>query len=193
MVSNEGRWPPKQCEMPDLASVSHTRTLSVIGNFMVRGTGAETYGHGASFLNFVRLVDQATREYKLAHAALARCVSGRTIAWESLLRATDHMENLVTALHRAATIIKNDAAQQGHDVLSSDAFDRLLGLRTSISRRDEEISEGTLSRGQPIALLVKSDAVELGGYEIYYTELASWLRHLHKIVDRLIDNQIANR
>jgi hypothetical protein len=179
--------------MPDLANVSDTRTLSVIGNFMVRGTGAETYGHGASFLNFVRLVDQATREYKLARAALARCVSGRTIAWESLIRATDHMENLITALHRAATIIKDDAARQGHDALSNDAFSRLLGLRKSMSQRDDEIAEGTISPDQPIALLVKSDAIELGGYEVYYTELASWLRHLHTIADHLIDGQIAKR
>ena len=193
MSRDEGRWPPKQCEMPDLSSVSDTRTLSVIGNFIVRGIGAETYGHGASFLNFVRLVDQATREYKLARSALAKSVSSKTVVWELLLRATDHMENLVTALCRAVGMIRNEAAQRGHEVLPSDAINRLHGLRRSISQRDEEISQGIIAPGQPIALRVKSDAVELGGYEVYYTELASWLRRLHRLADHLIDGQLAKR
>jgi hypothetical protein len=54
------------------------------------------------FMNFSRLTDKALREYDAARAELLRLVSPHVgLGTSSYLRAIDHMENCVSATHRA--------------------------------------------------------------------------------------------
>ena len=53
------------------------------------------------FMNFCRLTDKALREYDAARAELLLFVSNRGPRINPYLRAVDHMENCVSAAHRA--------------------------------------------------------------------------------------------
>ena len=73
-----------------------------------------------------------------------------------------------------------------HNVLAS-AGEKITNFRNLIEHLDDGILKGNIPTGSPIALLVKSDSIELTGIEIYFTDLAKWIQELHKLATDLVN------
>jgi len=65
--------------------------------------------------------------------------------------------------------------------------DFIITFRNAIEHLDDGILKGNIPNGSPIALLVKSDSIELTGNEIYFADLAKWIQELHKLATDLVN------
>jgi len=104
------------------------------------------------FMNFSRLTDKALREYDAARAELLLFVSPRVgLGTSSFLRAIDHMENCVSAIHRA---VLNAQALQANKIgrtgprLTQRQEQRLAYLRNAIEHSERNCS-GSGSKKSP--------------------------------------------
>jgi hypothetical protein len=72
-------------------------------------------------------------------------------------------------------------------ILSDSEGKRLIDMRNAIEHLEGYIREGKIVEGQPFFLLMQNDRVELLGEEIYYSELANWIKQLHTLANELAD------
>ncbi len=70
-------------------------------------------------------------------------------------------------------------------ILSGDVVSRIVTIRDAIEHIEEKIARGEVVDGDTIALAVKSDSIEFRGEEIYFTELAEWIRELDDLARQL--------
>lgn len=184
-MTNEGRWPPKRCEMPDLSGEPDKKILGHVLNVFFRGAGPKDWQAPAFSRNFVRLCDLATHEYELARATLVEQVNTPNNVMSPLFRAVEHFEQCLSALQRAQRFARHKKGPKlpPSDVLSKIVTKRLFKIRNAIEHTDDCIRKCQISENEPIMLVVKSDSVELGGIEIYYNELAELIRALNKLAE----------
>lgn len=184
-MTDKGRWPPKRCEMPDLSGEPDKKILDHLLNVFFRGAGPKDWRAAVFSRNFVRLCDLATREYELARASLVEQVNTPNNVMSPLFRAVGHFEQCLFALRRALRFARHKKGPKLHpsDVLSKIVTKRLRDIRDAIEHTDERIRKDQISENEPIMLVVKSDSVELGWNEIYYNELAEWIRALNKLAE----------
>ena len=209
-----GRWPPRRCDMPDLQGLSGQRAFDLIDHsILVKGGCLKSPQALAFVASFARLLDKTSREYRYAHAALLasadirqtiRAGSSPTLHDKSILagdiqsannllfQAGDHVENCITALRRTIVFARHIRRDQrspqiprGLPVLSDGMVNRIDTIRNAIEHIDERIARGEMVDGATITVTVKSDSIELGGEEIYFTELADWIRQLDFLVEKL--------
>lgn len=186
------RWPPKTNEMPDLTNL-HANIPCVISNFLLQGVGPDDGNVRALWLNYIRLVDQMLWEYNAVRDALQLYIDTPNITFSPLFRAIAHMETCVNTMRRAilfARRMRNHKDSPKIDklkVLSSNAGDRLVGIRNAIEHLENLILKGEIAEGDATTLLVQSDRVELLGNEIFYNELADWAIELHALSTQLTD------
>ena len=105
------------------------------------------------FMNFSRLTDKALREYDAARAELLLYVSPHDgpLRITPYLRAIDHMENCVSAAHRAvlnAQALQENKIGRSAPRLTPRQEDRLAYLRNAIEHSDEKLL-GKKSRQEP--------------------------------------------
>jgi hypothetical protein len=196
------RWPPKRCEMPDLSNMSDKLTISYFMNQTFGRTGLQLDGPGGyQFLVLIRLVDKTLLEYEQAREYLQRYVDSNNKT-SQFMRCVGHMENCVDSLHRCflhmeglrVSLHKERERESDplphigrEEVPKKSSRDRVMRIRHAIQHMDERISKGRAGADiAPIGLNVKSDSIELDHEEIYFAELASWIRQVYKVAERLI-------
>ena len=192
VAEKAGRWPPKSCEMPDLSNLTDKNTLGVLLGLFFRKAGPSDYQAKALWVNYIRLVDQVVREYKAAREALQLYVNTPNNVMLPLFQCIGHFESCISLMKRAIVFARRMRRHRGgpqigkHDVLAS-AGEKIINFRNAIEHLDDDILKGNVPIGSPIALMVKSDSIELTGNEIYFTDLAKWIQELHKLATDLVN------
>ena len=146
------------------------------------------------FMNFCRLTDKALREYDAARAELLLFVSrddGLRIS--PYLRAIDHMENCVSAAHRA---VLNARALQANKIgrtgprLTQLQEQRLAYLRNAIEHSDEKLlgnqkfkNNPPFDKIDPYSLRLANTSMVIGKNVLTYKELVSAMTKCHKTIE----------
>jgi hypothetical protein len=202
--NESGRWPPRRCEMPDLSNLSAKLTVNYILNYTFGNAGLQMGGSGQyQFLNLIRLVDKTLLEYEQARDYLQRYVDSHNKT-SLFLRCVDHMETCVDSLHRvflhleglkASLHEKQERTARTNESLpqirrgelpGKNARKRIRRIRHAMQHMDERIGRGEAGADiAPIGLNVKSNSIELDHEEVYFAELASWIRQMHEFAEQL--------
>jgi hypothetical protein len=171
--------------MPDLSEESDKKILFHLLNVFFTGGGPSDYQAAAFSRNFIRLCDQATKEYELARQALMEQVSTPNNVMSPLFQAAGHFEQCISAIRRAIRFSRHKKGPRlpRTEVLSDRVEKKLRDMRDAIEHTDSRIRKGQIVDGDPIMLMVKSDSIELGGVEIYYDELARWIKQLNGLAE----------
>jgi hypothetical protein len=187
--------------MPDLSNLHSNLTLDYLLNRTFGRTGLQMEGSGqAQFLNLVRLVDKTLLEYESARQHLQeyvdsdnrtslfmRCVGHMENCIDSLNRAFSHLDGLKASLHHEQSRTGQPMPQIARkEIPNARNRKRVNDIRDAIQHMDDRISKGRAGADvAPIGLNVKSDSIELGNEEIYFVELAHWVRQVYEVTERL--------
>jgi hypothetical protein len=195
---NHGRWPPKNNEMPDLSALDGKLILNQALNTMFRRAGPSDRLAKALWLNYVRLVDQTLWEYKAARESLQEYVETPNNVISPLFRTIAHLEACINTTWRAIRFArrmrrnKNSPRIDKLPVLSDTVASQIDKLRNAIEHLENKILNGAIAEGEPTTLIAKSDGIELAGIEIFYLELANWIKELHSLAESIIDYREEN-
>jgi hypothetical protein len=147
------------------------------------------------FMNFCRLTDKALREYDAARTELLSFASPHDggLRIGPYLRAIDHMENCVSATHRA---VLNARALQANKVgragprLTQLQEQRLAHLRNAIEHSDEKLlgnqkfkNSPPFAKIDPYSLRMANTSMMIGGNVLTYKELMSALTKCYKTIE----------
>lgn len=184
----------------DLPSVDHLSNMGSLNVVLDRAFNGVPVGippnHAAIglFMTFVRLTDKALREYDAARAELSLYV----IPYDGLrtspyLRAIDHFENCVGALHRAVLSSKQlrlGGVGRSAPRLTARQEDRLAHLRNAFEHSDEKIigaqkfkNSPPFSRDQPHSLRLANTRMVIGGWELTYCEIVNAMVKMHRTIE----------
>ena len=188
--------PPRSCEMPDLSELYDKVLLTLILNVWLRGRGPKDQKASIFVTSFIRLVDKTLVEYKYSRSALLEYVNTPANTMSPLFRATAHLETCIHSLKRAIRFAehirrdkKSPTIPQKLDVISKSAQIRITVVRDAIEHMDDRIIKGKIPKNGPVALIMKSDCLELAGEIITYIELAEWIKQLHRLALEFADYQ----
>ena len=145
------------------------------------------------FTNFSRLTDKALREYDAARAELLLYVSPYDgLRTSPYLRAIDHMENCVSATHRAvlnARALRADKIGRAGPRLTPRQEERLAHLRNAIEHSDEKLqgksfgNSPPFSRPDPYSLRLANTCMAIGANVLTYRELVSAMAKCHATIE----------
>ncbi len=146
------------------------------------------------FMNFVRLTDKAFREYDAGRAELL--VFLEPSSWPGTahyLRAVDHMENCVSAAHRAvlhARALREKQIGRAGPRLTQIQFDRLKYFRNAVEHSEEKLLGDTefkkssaFGARDPFSIRPSNKALSIGDHVLTYKELVSAIQKCHKTVE----------
>ena len=149
------------------------------------------------FTNFARLTDKALREYDAARAELALYVAPHEGALRTspYMRAIDHMENCISATHRA---VLNALALQASKVgrsgprLTALQEQRLSHVRNAVEHSDEKIlgkqkfrGSPSFAAGEPYSLRLANRSMVIGNNVLTYKELVSAMSKLYRTIEAI--------
>lgn len=148
------------------------------------------------FTNFVRLTDKALREYDAARAELLAFVSSYPgLRTSPYLRAIDHMENCVSATHRAvlhARALRENKVGRGAPVLTQRQEERLKFLRNAVEHSDEKLlgvqkykSSPVFEKSDPFSLRLSNTSMVIGSHVLTYKELVSAMTKCHQTIEKI--------
>lgn len=148
------------------------------------------------FMNFSRLTDKALREYDAARAELMLYVSPHEgLRIGPYLRAIDHMENCVSATHRAvlnARALRVNKVGRGAPSLTERQEERLKYLRNAVEHSDEKLlgkqkfkSSPPFDRVDPYSLRLANTSVVIGKHVLTYRELVSAMIKCHRTIEKI--------
>jgi hypothetical protein len=197
VMADGNRWPPRRNGMPSLAHLDNKNTLNAMLNVLFRGPRVAGPKAHALSMNLTRLSDKAVIEYELARKALDRYVRpGRNRPVSELLRAGDHLETCLDAVHRAGVHAEALRDLPGapkikqNELPSDQARNRARLLRNSIAHAEEKVVQGKTGggTGRPTSLIATETTIIAGrkGLYIRYDWLAAWIEKYHDLVRRLI-------
>jgi hypothetical protein len=183
-------------EMPDLSHLNNNY-LCIVLDYLGSGhlAGPTSFPQTAMWVNLVRLSDKALREYGAARSELLDYVlwKGELRALGSYMRGTDHLENCVEAVHRAAVYARNlQADGLGRDA-TAPKVERFRAVRDLIAHADDRIArtsrrgrQGTpISEGHFVALTPRERELCIGSATLAYVELAAGIASLHGLIARI--------
>ncbi len=190
---------PKTCEMPDL-SVLDSRLARFLITAVLAGDPGLSPKEGLYRRNFVRLVDQAVKEYEDARIALIELIgiSGNeflTGGWELFFRFVRHLENCINATNRAIRTMERIKSEPGSLAVPKIArrliksiSDDIRELRDAIEHMDEIIQKDGLTGEQPVMLGIgePGDRLILARYYVRFADLATTLRKLNEVAHLLV-------
>lgn len=174
--------------MPPVDHLSNKGTLNVLLDRAVSGVPAGLPPDrtlAGLLTNFSRLTDKALREYDAARAELVLYVSGLDgpLRTSPYLRAVDHMENCISATHRA---VLNAKALQARKIgrsaprLTDRQEHRLAYVRNAIEHSDEKLlgmqkfkNSPPFSKSDPYSLRLADTCMVIGANVLLYKELVS--------------------
>jgi hypothetical protein len=148
------------------------------------------------FTNFVRLTDKALREYDAARAELLVFVSPHPgLRVSPYLRAIDHMENCVSATHRAvlnARALRENRIGRGAPTLTQRQEERLKFLRNAVEHSDEKLlgkqkykSSPIFDKADPYSLRLSNTSMVIGSHILTYKELVSAMTKCHQTIEKI--------
>jgi hypothetical protein len=189
----------KGLAMPAVDHLSNKGTLNVLLDRTFSGLPAGLRPDRTMvglFMNFSRLTDKALREYDAARAELLAFVephdNGRLRA-SPYLRAIDHMENCVSATHRAvlnARALREGKIGRAAPRLTALQEQRLAHLRHAVEHSDEKLlgkqkfkSSPPFDKIDPYSLRLANTCMVIGKHVLTYKELVSAVTKCYKAVE----------
>jgi hypothetical protein len=183
--------------MPSVDHLSNKSTLNVLLDRTLAGlpTGLPPDRTMIGlFMNFSRLTDKALREYDAARAELLLYVSPHVgLGTSSYLRAIDHMENCISAVHRAvlnAKALRTNKIGRAGPHLTSRQEQRLTHLRHAIEHSDEKLlgkrkskSSPPFDKADPYSLRLANTSMVIGNNVLTYKELVSAMTKCHRTIE----------
>jgi hypothetical protein len=178
--------------MPSVGHLSNKGTINVLLDRAISGLPPDRTVAGL-FMNFSRLTDKALREYDAARAELLLYVSPHDgLRTSPYLRAIDHMENCVSATHRA---VLNARALQANKIgragprLTPRQEQRVAYLRNAIEHSDEKLQGKQFGKSRPFgkpdpySLRLANTSMVIGTNVLTYKELVSAMTKCHKTIE----------
>jgi hypothetical protein len=150
----------------------------------------KTYG---LVVNYVRTIDFAIHEYRLAYEQIARFSAAERPIINAIVLAGGHLEVCITTLHRGVLLFntlrrRNTISSEPLWSISREtrgldeaAKKRLRAMRNSIQHIEEDIINDRISSDQSIMPYPESESFTLGEHTVAYEELVKWLGILHNI------------
>jgi hypothetical protein len=145
------------------------------------------------FTNFARLNDKALREYDAARAELLLYVSPHEgLHIGPYLRAIDHMENCISAIHRAvlnAQALRTNRIGRAAPRLTQLQGQRLARLRHAVEHSEEKLlgrrhgNSPPFDRVDPYSLRLANTSMVIGKNVLTYKELVSAMTKCHTTIE----------
>ena len=142
-------------------------------------------------MNLVRLTDKALREYEQAREMLLAFTRDQNRI-SNYFRAIDHLENCVSATHRASLQAEVVRPRLGRSLaLTGHQKDRLVEIRDVIEHMDDRLTGKlpawkknalVIGPGEPTMLMPLDRRVQIGSYKLTYRDLASCISKLYRLV-----------
>jgi hypothetical protein len=185
--------------MPSVDHLSNKGTLNVLLDRTFSGLPAGVRPDRTLvglFMNFSRLTDKALREYDAARAELfVYLAPGEGLLRTSpYLRAIDHMENCVSATHRAvlnARALRANRVGRGGPRLTPLQEQRLYHLRNAIEHSDEKLLGRQHGRSpafdpvDPYSLRLANTCMVIGKNVLSYRDLVSAMTKCHATIEAI--------
>jgi hypothetical protein len=179
------------------------------------GTVSDNYAVNALAASFVRLVEAALTEYRLAHVRLNEFWNTHTsFNLRAIHQAISHFESCVTNMHRAIRCVirlraSPDSSEAVRNALGpdkpqfvADRISRLFtNIRDAVHHADEQLLNGTIPPESPFALkpdgpvteipeqpgqtLKTIDRLVIGNVELKFADLHRWLLELSRYAQLL--------
>jgi len=183
--------------MPAVDHLSNKGTLNVLLDRTLGGLPAGLPPDRTMiglFMNFARLTDKALREYDAARAELLLFVSPHDgLRTSPYLRAIDHMENCVSATHRAvlnARALQTNKIGRAGPRLTQLQEQRLAYLRNAVEHSDEKLlgkqkfkNSPPFDKVEPYSLRLANTSMVIGKNVLTYKELVSAMTKCHKTIE----------
>lgn len=147
------------------------------------------------FTNFCRLTDKALREYDTARAEVLLYVSPQDglLRATPYLRAIDHMENCISATHRAvlnARALRENKIGRAGPRLTPPQEQRLADVRNAVEHSDEKLlgtqkfkKSPPFGKADPYSLRLANACMVIGANVLTYKELVSAMAKCHKTIE----------
>lgn len=147
------------------------------------------------FTNFTRLTDKALREYDAARAELMFYLEPHDgLRMTPYLRAVDHMENCISAAHRAvlnANALREQRVGRGAPRLTEIQEVRLRNVRHAIEHADEKLlgkqkfkNSPPFSRFDPYSLRLANTCLVIGSNFLNYRDLVAAMTKMHGAIEK---------
>lgn len=143
--------------------------------------------------NFVRLTDKALREYDAARAELVLYLEpSEGLTTGRYLRAVDHMENCVSATHRAvlnSRALRDNKIGRSGPRLTDRQETHLSGVRNAIEHSDEKLlgkphgNSPPFATGEPYSIRLANTSIRIGSWVLTYRELVSSITKMYRTVE----------
>jgi hypothetical protein len=186
-------------DMPSVDHMSNNSSLNVILDRTFSGLPAglpPDQSLVGLFTNFVRLSDKALREYDAARAELSFYVTPHDgLRTSPYLRAIDHMENCVSATHRAvlnARALRASKVGRSAPRLTASQEQRLSYVRNAVEHADEKIvgkrkfkSSPSFAAGEPYSLRLANTSIVIGNNVLTYKELVSAMSKSYRTIETI--------
>ena len=184
-------------EMPPIDQLSNNSTLNVVLDGLLGGIPVELTAEPMMpglFINLCRLTDKALREYDASRASLLDFVAPNPGSHMGpYLRATDHMENCVSATHRA---VLNLRALCEHGVgrkalpPTKRQEQQARDVRNAIEHSDEKLlgkqrfkHSPPFDRPDPYSLRLSNGHMVIGKWSLSYKTLVVVMTKCHGAIE----------
>lgn len=175
---------------------------------LMLGSFSDSYATNALTANYLRLVEAALQEYRLAKVEVNEFWSRHdSIPLGAMHRAIAHYESCIVDMHRAILCFKRlrkspsvpldlrSILQNENRTLRTDTTNKLLkDIRDAIQHLEEKVLNGDIPAGTPFMLnptgpetpipaepsqtLKTIDRLTIGNLEVEFEQLARWLAEL---------------
>lgn len=184
-------------ELPSLADLD----LDIARQRIVLGTtgfAQPAHERGRTLADgFVRRTCRMVVKYERARAAALEFKEGQLT--RTFLELQDSLEGTVHDLHRSLRYLQKlrNADSRGNDgaplvpksnkmrCLNVAAEDRIRQFRDDIEHLDDDVAAKRANPGWLVGVAIDADAMRIGEHRITFSELASWIRELFEIAERL--------
>lgn len=184
------RWPTTN-EMPSLASLDQANVTNFVLNRILGVSAPFGIPWEAMTSTLARVMDKNIREYEGSRRELDRFVNRKSGRLSSGIRAADHLETCVTGVVRAYRLA--DALRRGHggswikknDLPRAQLIRRLDDIRDAAEHIYDRLQRGEIAPGESIHIQMGNQSFELQRAVVTYVELASTIKQLLAITQRL--------
>jgi hypothetical protein len=183
-------------KMPSVDEMSNRGSLNVLLDRTFSGLPAGLPNSRmlvGLFTNFVRLTDKAIREYDATRAELILYLQpSEGLRTEHYLRAIDHIENCVSATHRAvlnSKALRENKIGRSGPRLTGPQETRLSWVRNAIEHSDEKLlgkqhgNSPPFASGEPYSIRPANTSVVIGGWWLTYRELISAMTKMYQTIE----------
>jgi hypothetical protein len=183
--------------MPDVDGLSNKSSLNVLLDRVFSGLPAGLPPDRTLvglFMNLARLSDKALREYDAARAEVQLYLAPHAgLRTSPYLRAIDHMENCVSATHRAvlnAKALRDNRVGRAGPRLTDRQEQRLAWVRNAIEHSDEKLlgkqkfkKSPPFDQIDPYSLRLANTSMVIGKDHLTYKELVSAMEKCHRTIE----------